>query len=305
MKKMQIYISILFILTLTACGRSDQSSFIAAEAGSIDLAVSDLLPKGSFYVTGLYNNAKVPFSKIEGYVRYGDDPDGSDCEADYILTDVRRNAKSSPNATKQRSVHSTGQGSWYQDISDPDKLGEWLDSANPNSSQILMMFTPNLIVDDFGIGAVEGAGSGQLCSIPLMARIMSLDSGELIFDTNRSLATINARIDRWLEGFVDATGLVGSERDRYIAELRELGGQPSYDEFIESSFIEINSSPDGSFEIVQSQISSGLVSVRLLFTPTPERYISPVSGVTFFELIANEVKSSGLSPAEFIRRTTS
>jgi hypothetical protein len=68
---------------------------------------------------------------------------------------------------------------------------------------------------------------------------------------------------------------------------------------MERTRIKITRTDDGSYEIVQMQ-PSGFVSVRLLFTPTAERSIEPVGGMTYFAKVTQEVKDSGLTPLEFL-----
>ncbi len=46
----------------------------------------------------------------------------------------------------------------------PTKPSEWLDHADPASAQIALLFAPNIIADDYVVGAIDGAGNGQLSS---------------------------------------------------------------------------------------------------------------------------------------------
>ena len=300
MKKSLIVVSLFSVIMLTACGTQDPapSKTNTAETGIIDAAVAALLPQGTFTVTGEFSNSEGPYTAIDGYVKYGTDPDGKDCEADYTLTNVSDNAATSTLTTKQRSVRSAGATSWHQNISDPAKPGEWLDHADPASAQIVLLFAPNLIADDYGVGPVDGAGNGQLCAIPLMARIMKLENGELAFDTKRAEATVKARSDRWAEGFIDAVGVTGLKRKIAVDMLKELS-LPSYSSIMELVKIKVTRNDDGSYEIAQMQ-PSGFVSLRMLLTPTAERTIEPVSGTTYFAKVTEEVKNSGLTPSEFL-----
>lgn len=302
MKKTLIAVSLLSVALLTACGTESPAPVATkpSVAGAIDPAVAALLPQGSFAVTGGFANSEGPFSAIDGYVKYGTDPDGKDCEADYTITDVRTNVDTSSLTAKQRSVRSAGATSWYQNISNPAKPGEWVDNADPDSAQIMLLFTPNLIADDYGVGAVEGAGSGELCAIPLMARIMTISNGGLAFDTKRAAATVAARNDRWVEGYIDAVGVTGADRQKWVDVLRELG-RPSFNNIMKQSAIKVTKNDDGSYEITQSKMD-GTIVTRLLFTPTAERSVEPVSGTTYFSKVAEEVKNSGLTPLEFLNK---
>ena len=306
MKKTLIALSLLSVVMLSACGTQDPAPTKpakpeAAESSTIDSAVAALLPQGAFTVTGALNNLKGPATTIDGYVKYGTDPDGKDCEADYTLTDVRAEASTSEAATKQRSVRSAGATSWHQDISDPAKPGEWLDNADPNSAQIVLLFAPNMITDDYGFGPIDGAGTGELCAIPMMARIMQLTNGELEYNTERAAATVKARLDRWNEGYIDAVGVTGINRQKVNNVFAELG-RPSFDNIMDRSVIKVTKNDDGSYEIAQLIKENGRVLISLLFTPTAERVIEPVSGKPYFEKVTEEVKNSGMTPLEFIFR---
>ena len=306
MKKTLIALSLLSVVTLSACGTQDPAPTKpakpeAAESTTIDSTVAALLPRGAFVITGALNNLKGPVTTINGYVKYGTDPDGKDCEADYTLTDVRAEASTSESATKQRSVRSAGATSWHQDISNPAKPGEWLDNADPNSRPITLLFAPNLITDDFGFGPVDGAGTGELCAIPMMARIMQLTNEELVYSTERAAATVNARLDRWLEGYIDAVGVTGADRQKAIDVLAKVG-RPSFGNIMDRSVIKVTMNDDGSYEIAQLIKENGRVLISLLFTPTAERVIEPVSGKPHFEKVTEEVENSGLTPLEFLLR---
>jgi hypothetical protein len=302
MKKSMFAVSLLSVSLLSACGTESTTPVTTkpVEAGPIDMAVSALLPQGSFTVTGGFTNTEGPVTAIDGYVKYGTDPDGKDCEADYTLTNVRDDAATSTFTTKQRSVRSAGATSWYQNISDPAKPSEWLDHTDPNSLQIPLLFVPNIIADDYGVGPVDGAGNGQLCAMPLMARIMKIENGQLAYDIKRAEATVKARSDRWAEGYIDAVGATGRDRQVAVELLQEIG-RPSFSTMMERTKIKVTKNADGSYEITQSQ-PTGFVSVRLLFTPTTERSVEPVSGTTYFAKVTEEVKNSGLTPREYLLR---
>lgn len=302
MKKTIIVVSLLSAAMLTACGPQNPAPTEkkAAENGVNNAAVSALLPQGAFTVSGGFNNSQGPVTKIDGYVKYGTNPDGADCEADYTLTDVSADAATSSLPTKQRSVRVAGALSWYQDISNPAKPGEWLDNANPDASTMVLLFGPNLVSDDFGVGPVDAAGTGELCAIPMMSRIMSLENGELAYDTKRAEATVRARSDRWVERFIDAVGVTGLERQTAIDVLKEVS-RPSFSTVMERTVIKVTKNADGSYEIVQTS-PTGVVSVRLLFTPTSEQAVEPVVGKQYFDLITEEVKNSGLTPSEYLNK---
>lgn len=295
-----IAVSLLSVTLLTACSSESPNSITKklVEAGAIDPAVSALLPQGSFIVTGGFTSSEGPTFAIDGYVKYGTDPDGKDCEADYTLTDVRDDDATSTLATKQRNVRSAGSISWYQDISNPAQPGDWVDHANPNGPTLPLLFVPSIIADDLGVGAVDGAGNGQLCAIPLMARVMTLEEGELVFDIKRANETSKARSDRWAEGFIDAVGVTGEVRQYAVDELKALL-TPSFSSLMGRTKIKVTKNADGSYEITQSDLS-GFINLRMLFTPTTERSVELVSGTRYFSEVTKEVKNSGLTPREFL-----
>ena len=303
MKKTMIAIPLLSVVMLTACGSENpvSSERKVSETGVIDTAVAALLPQGAFTVTGGFNNSDGPVSTIDGYVKYGTDPNGKDCESEYIMTREGTDATTENIPTKLRSIRTAGALSWYQDISNPAKPGEWRDHADTETPMIMMLFGPTMVADDWGVGAVEGAGNGQLCAIPLMARIMKLENGELVYDIKRAEATVKARWDRWTERYIDAVGVTGQERKIWVDLLKETG-LPSFNTTMESTkLIKVTNNVDGSYEITQLQ-PTGIVSVRLLFTPTTERNIEPITGKSYFEKVTEEVKNSGLTPSEFLTR---
>jgi hypothetical protein len=305
MKNILIAVSLLSVTLLSACSAENPVAVETKQPASsaIDAAVAMLLPHGAFAVTGGFSNSEGPTTAIEGFVKYGTDLDGKDCESEYTVTDLKHDPATSSFTTKQRSVRTVGASGLHQDISDPAKPGEWVDHADPASPQIALLFVPNLIADDYGVGPVDGAGNGQLCAIPLLARTMKLSTGELTngelaFDTKRAEATSKARSDRWAERYIDAVGVTGPERETAVELLKELS-LPNFSTTMERTRIKITRTDDGSYEIVQMQ-PTGFVSVRLLFTPTAERSIEPVSGKTYFAKVAEEVKASGLTPLEFL-----
>lgn len=300
MRKNKFIVSLLSITLLTSCNniKPDNIKMKVSQPGDINKDVLALLPKGSYNVTGGFNNTERQIVTIDGYVHYGTDPDGKDCKADYIITDLRDNGTSSTFVTKQRSIHNPGGTSWYQNISDPEKPGQWIDHADPNSPQIALLFAPNIITDDWGVGPVDGAGKGQLCAIPLMARIMKIDKGELLYDKLRSEATSKARMDRWAEYFIDAVGTTGEIREYALDKLKSII-TPTFDNLIENTNIKINRKVDGSYEILQMD-KTGKISVRLIFTPTASKTIESISSKTYFTKLTEEVKRSGLTPREFI-----
>ncbi len=303
MKKTLIAVSLLSVAMLTACGTQNPTTSAkkVSETGVIDTAVAALLPQGEFTVTGEFSNSDGPVTTIDGYVKYGTDPNGKDCESEYIMTKTGPDAPTEFVPTKVRTVRTAGALSWYQDISNPTKPGEWRDHADMGAPGVVMLFGPTLVADDWGVGAVEGAGNGQLCAIPLMARIMKLENGELTYDIKRAEATIKARWDRWAERYIDAVGVTGVERTIAVDLLKETG-LPSFRSIMESTkMIKVTKNADDSYEITQTQ-PSGIISVRLLFKPSTERAIEPVAGKSSFDRVAEEVKNSGLTPSEFLNK---
>lgn len=295
-----------FLFTACSSVNLNSSAYQTSEPGSIDKNVFALLPKGSFNVTGEYFNQTSHVTTIEGYVNFGSDPDATDCESDYIISKlisdslVTMDEFLQGSIIRQRSVRTAGEISWNQNISDPSKPGVWVDLRDPTAEQILFLFVPNIIVNDSKVGFAEGVGSGDLCSIPLMSRIMSLEKGEIVYDKQRSQATIDARSERYINIWADAIGLAGVARDKYINGLREALGETSFDGLIDKTLINIINNSDGSYEITQRNSESKKVSVKFLFTPTPERSVKPVKGVTYFDKITEEVSKSGLTPIEFV-----
>jgi len=305
MKKSLIALSLISVVTLTACSaqepiRSSTPDTSRLESGVIDEAVVALLPQGAFLVKGEFIGSEGPVSSIEGYVNFGSNPDGVDCESDYTLSNLTISTATEFLPTKVRAVRNAGALSWYQNVSESSKPGEWREHADIDAPRIPLLFAPTLIADDYGVGAFDGAGNGELCAIPLMARIMKYENGELTFDVKRAEAHIKARWDRFSEDYVDAVGVVGVERGVAVELLKETG-LPSFNSIMERIKIEVTKNVDGSYEIVQRQADES-ISVRMILTPSEERAVEVVSGKGYFERVTEEVKSSGLTPSEYLNK---
>jgi hypothetical protein len=285
----------LAALTLVGCS---SAPYAAPAAPAPDAAVAELLPTGAYTVTGQLTVKTGPAVRLEGFVDFGTAPDGTACEADSTVTDIRDDAAQSP-VREVREVRRAGGPSWFQNRTDPAAPGEWVDIADPAAPGVVLLFVPAIIASEYSPGMLEGAGTGNLCSIGTMARFMTVDGDRLVFDTERTEAAVAAVRGRWVEQFVDALGLRGSRGSRIARELEEVS-TPSYATLIRDTTIVIERTADDGFTL--TQLRDGQPMVELRFAPAADRAVETVGGLTYFERIAEKVAKDGVDSAleEFV-----
>jgi hypothetical protein len=285
----------LAALTLVGCS---STPYAAPEAPSPDAAVAAMLPTGAYTVSGQLTLKSGAATKLEGFVDFGTAPDGAACEADSTITDIRADATQSP-IREVREMHTAGGPTWFQDRSDPAAPGEWVDIADPAAPGVLLLFVPAIIASDYSPGMLEGAGTGNLCSIGTMARFMTVDGDQLVFDVDRTEAAVTAVRGRWVEQFVDALGLRGSRASTIATKLAEIS-TPTYGTLIRDTTIVIERIEDEGFTL--TQIREGTPMVELRFTRAEDRVVETVGGLTYFERVAAKVEKDGVESAleEFV-----
>lgn len=301
---MRLPLSASLLLLLTAC--TSASTWQTPEPGAVDNAVAAALPQGTFTVTGTHNlgrDSKNPGPEIllDGYVDFGSAPDGADCSAEYRITSTPRDPSSPPELSSIRSVRTAGGPTWIRDESNPGKPGEWSDLADPDTQVILFLFIPAVMSAGLGVGVDEGAGTGLLCSIPTIARFMTLDGEKLLFDPKRADATTLTLTSRWLEAYIDAAGVTGSKRDKFLKQAMEMA-RPSFDTFMRNGRgITITTDPDGTVEILHRSPETNAILIHLTFTPTTPRAVERVNADTYFERVAVEIENSKKSGWEYVK----
>ena len=317
MKKLFLFPTFLALSVLTACATPTAPTWEAPEPGTRDKTVAALLPQGTFTVVGEWSKGEEPLTSLEGYVDFGSQPDGKDCSADYTLSDLKNPGvlKISDEETleipsKVRVVHNAGGLSWHRDISkmssgtftgiaDAVDPVTWFDSSNPAAPALSLMFIPAIIAGDWNPGISEGAGTGDLCSIPIIPRLMNFDGERLVFDNVRANATALTGRARWAQMFIDAAGLEGVERietiEKMVAETAN-----NWDSLMEGHFVQIIKEANGVVEIMQRREGSEAY-VRLRFTPTEPRIVEQIVAQTYFEEVRQEIENLGVSGRQFVR----
>jgi hypothetical protein len=302
MGKKLIAISSLSLLLLTACSTPNASTWVTPLPADIDKSVAALLPVGSFEVSGEYRTSTGSKITLEGYVNYGSLTDGKVCEADYTLTNVTKNTEETPNiASLVHVIHPKNGPAWYRNESIPTQPGRWYDSSSPYAPILTMLFAPSIVASDFSPGILEGAGTGELCSIPVMPRFMNIEGDNLIFDKVKTKAAVLAARARWAEKFIDATGLTGKDRDKYIKLLLEVS-ESDYSTLTKEMSITISKNEKDQIEIKQTSDDSEGFMVVIRLTPTETRAVEQVNEITYFDDVSKEVKESGLSSLEFMEK---
>ena len=277
----------LIALVLVGCSNIP---YTAPAAPAADAAVAEILPTGAYTVAGQFVLKGNPRARIEGFVDFGTSPDGIGCEADSTITDISADAKQSP-LRAVREVRAAGGTTWYQDLSDPTKPGEWVDIADPAAPIMPLLFVPAIIASDFAPGMFEGAGAGILCSIGIMSRFMSVEGEQLVFDTRRTGEAVAAVRGRWVEQFLDALGLRDSRAAAVATELTETP-LPTYEALLRDTAILVEYVEDGGFLL--TQIREGKPMVELRFTRAEDSVVPAVGSLTYFERIAVKVKEAGV-----------
>jgi hypothetical protein len=254
-----------------------------------DPGVTALLPTGTYTFTGALTLDAGPITQAEGFVDFGTAADGADCESDYTLTDV--NAESTSPVKKVRGVRNAGRPSFYQDLTDESKPGEWMDIADPQTGGVVLLFVPAIITSDFAAGPAPGAGNGNLCSIGAMPRFMRVEDGTLIFDAERTATVVEATRGNWAASLVDALGLQGRKRNTIAERLTDVS-VPTFEGLTRDTVVTISKNADGGFTLTQTKEAKQIV--ELTFTPSPDRAVDPIGAPTYFERIAEDVRSDGL-----------
>jgi hypothetical protein len=282
-----------FILTAVAVSVSACSTSVweVAALPPVDSSVLDLLPEGSYTFTGgLTLSTGDRVTEIAGFVDFGTADDGAECESDYTISNTKAGATDL--VKKVRVVRTSERPSFYQNVTDDARPGEWGDIADPSSPGILLLFVPAIIASELSHGAADNAGNGDLCSIGVMPRFMTTrDDGVLVFDTERTATVVEASRGRWAASFVDALALEGRKRDETIERLLDIS-TPSFELMIQDSVVTILEDDKGGFTI--SQLKKGQPMVEFVFTPAAERVITPIDAPTYFEKVAKDVQATGL-----------
>jgi hypothetical protein len=169
------------------------------------------------------------------------------------------------------------------------------------ATMLTMLFAPSIVASDFSPGILEGAGTGELCSIPVMPRFMNIEGDNLIFDKVKTKAAVLAARARWAEKFIDATGLTGKDRDKYIKLLLEVS-ESDYSTLTKEMSITISKNEKDQIEIKQTSDDSEGFMVVIRLTPTETRAVEQVNEITYFDDVSKEVKESGLSSLEFMEK---
>ena len=292
-----ILYTITGIATIALIGCTS-TPYVAPEAPEPDSTVAEMLPTGTYTVSGQLTLNEVPEVKIEGFVDFGTAPDGAACEADSTITDIRTDGTLDPirGVREVREVRTAGGPTWLQDRTDPTAPGMWVDSADPGAPGVMLLFFPAMIASELSSGILEGAGTGNLCSIGTMARFMTLDGDRLAFDAERTVATSAARQGRWAGKFVDALGLRGSRASMFATKLAELA-TPSYGSLLQGTTIVIERTEGDGFTLTQIRKGDWTPSVQLRFTRAEDRVVETVGGLTYFERVAAKVEKDGVESA--------
>ena len=268
----------LSALLVSSCA----SEYEPASPPPRDLAVAALLPTGAYTVTGGQVDMPHPIS-IEGYVDFGTLEDGEDCESLYTL---RIPAENSGTEEPQviEAVRAEGGLSWHRDVSDPSAPGEWFDNGDPGRPIAVTLFIPAILAGDVNYGMRLGAGTGELCSIPLMPRFMTVGGdGRLLFDQPRAAATYAAGSDLWGMMFVDAVGDAVGLTDRLRNEALRTAAEvpaPTWSSVLEGASIKMIETEEGfTLTLYKEDESPGRVIVEMVFVRTERRPMAAKDGV--------------------------
>ena len=159
MNKSPIIFSLVCLSLLTACGSSTTSSWITPEPGLRDEAVAALLPHDVYTVSCEWLKDEKPITTIEGHGSFGGGVDGSQCAAEYALTNVYPSDALGLKALDWvHVVTAPGGPTWQRGYFDPTGPGEWTDSSYPSAAEISFVFIPVIIGADWNPGVLEGAG---------------------------------------------------------------------------------------------------------------------------------------------------
>lgn len=286
------------VISLVACSRSvsPETSWSPTPAPASNPEVEALLPKGAFTVRGerTFPASGNGRASLEGFVDFGQAADGKDCEIDIVGTEM---LESGPR--KVRTIREAGGPEWVAEVTEdayPDAEA-WRDLNDIDAASVMMLFVPAMVGGDWSPGIVEGAGTGVICAIGVMPRFMDVVNGELVFDAERSAAAYAAMRDRWTAQLRIATGSTGSDYDEAFEPLNVMSQTQPFAFFTEGTQLRIEKTADGGFTLTQYR-TDGEITLIYVFTPAEDRAVSaPAGAVTFFERIAERVKTEGLEQA--------
>lgn len=210
---------------------------------------------------------------IEGYVDFRSREDGEDCESLYTLrVPAEISATEEPQVIE--TVRAAGEPSWHRDVSDPSAPGEWFDLGDPGRPVAITLFVPGILAGDMNYGIRLGAGTGELCSIPVMPRF----------------TTVGA--DLWGMTLADAAGLTGRLRNEALRTAAEVE-RPTFETLLEGTSIRIVETGEGfTMTLYKEDKRPGRVIVEMAFVRTESRPVERIRGVAFFEKLAAEVREN-------------
>jgi hypothetical protein len=273
------------LLTLTACSMT--STWTPPAPPAADTSVTAALPTGAYQVQGELRIAGDTAAALVGYVEFGTADDGTQCQSEYSVAYLR----DEPNRSVQ-SIRAIGGPTFYRDSTDPSAPGEWLDIADPAAqSAAAFLFIPAFIAGDFSAGILPGAGTGTLCSIPVIDRFMNLEGNTLSFDVERTAATKASRTGLWVSKFLTAAGLEGDEYDETAKLLYELSFSESTS-MTDDARVTLDTDANG--VVTLTQFKGGEPMVTLTLTPTTPRVVEAPGAPTYFERIAEAAKAGGV-----------
>ena len=279
-------------VAVSAC--STNSTWTAPLPPDADPAVAAVMPKGTYTVSGGLTFGGHLVYEIDGFVDFGTAPDGTECEADYTVTDLKYSSDYTKveRTRSWRGVRIVGEPEWYANASalgtDTSRSNlEWKDANDSSSAHSSFLFTPSIIASELSSGVFEGAGNGELCSIGVIPRFMHLDGDRLVFDAARVTATMAAKDGHYITQQLTALGVGGRRYDELAEKLTELYGI-GYDALLADRYLTISDRSDGGFEIVQ--VWKGVPDVTLTFTPAEDRVVTAPDEPTYFERLTEKAK---------------
>ena len=291
---------ILSLLTATiaisACSATSTSKWSAPLPPDADPAVAAVIPKGTYTVTGGMNMLPEGgfMYELAGFVDFGTEPDGRECEAAYTTAVARRFSATAEDGAvlATRGVRTAGETERYAVTSERgkdinEKGLEWRDAEDPSAGYLPMLFYPSVIASDGSSGVLEGAGNGLLCSIGVIPRFMQIDGDRLVFDAERVEAVMAAKNGRHVAQLLGTLEVSGSRHDRIAESLTELYGI-GLDPGMGDPYLTLSNTTDGGFEIVQFYLGKPIVT--LTFAPAEDRVVPAPDGPTYFERLAEKAK---------------
>lgn len=283
MNKKRLLVFLMLALGLTGC--SDPTNYKTPEPGGYDQSVGEILPRGSFEVSGGWVENGVKRTDLLGYVSFGEEIDGVECEADYIAT-MYQDGKS---LTSSRVVKNKFGRLWFKKEGEPG--AKWLDNANPDAARANVFFWPAFVAGDISDGIKKGAGLGELCSISLLPRMMRLTNREggvysLVFDEEKVKKTSLAGTTRWAEQYVNAYGLKGADRADYISKITEMM-LPTWEAGVSRLSIEIEKKDSG---YIIRQLNQEREMLQFILKPVAKKEILSIDAEGYFDQLGDNGK---------------